>query len=122
MHNIFIGWGGNQPLAYEIRNILQSGELNIVIGGGSPTDIFVGAQVIDQINQCDKAILLVEDYNGHISPNLLFEWGYILANRSISKHNVQIFMIDKSPRELPSDLLGVWATEVKRDKILRKQR
>lgn len=116
MNNVFIGWGGNQSLAYEIKNILQSDKNNIIVGGGSPTDIFVGAQVIDQINQCNCAILLVEDYNGHISPNLLFEWGYILANRNIRNRNIQIFLIDKSPRDLPSDLLGVWATEMKRDR------
>lgn len=118
MHNVFIAWGGNVSLANQIKNILQSDKFNVIVGGGSPTDMFVGAQVIDQINQCDCAILLIEDYNGQISSNLFFEWGYLLANKDIRNQNIQIFMIDKSPRELPSDLLGVWVSEMKRDKTL----
>ena len=116
MRNVFVGWGGNKSLADEVKNCLSGENYNVIVGGGAKTDTFVGAQVIDQINQCDCAILLVEDYNGQISPNLLFEWGYILAYKDIKNRNIQIFMIDKSPRELPSDLLGVWAIEMKRDK------
>ncbi len=111
MGNIFIGWSGNKDLADEIAVLLNKQSQSFaIVGGGKPKDMFIGAQVIDQINRCDLAILLVEDKNGIISPNLLFEWGYILAKFSVN--NVHAFLINKKAKDLPSDLLGSWVNEI----------
>ena len=117
MSNIFIGWGGNKALADKVAEIIinKTGD-NAIVGGGQPTDMFIGAQVIDQINRCDTAILLVEDKNGAISPNLMFEWGYISAKFAVS--NIHAFLINKQSKDLPSDLMGSWVNEISFDKSL----
>lgn len=84
-----------------------------IVGGGQPKDMFIGAQVIDQINKCDTAIILAEDKNGTISPNLMFEWGYIYAKFAVS--NVHAFLLNKQSKDLPSDLMGSWVNEVSYD-------
>ena len=112
MYKVFCGWGGNQPLAYEIKAYLKDKNFDVVVGGGSPTGLHIGTQVIGQINECDCAILLVEEHDGVLSPNLFFEWGYIIARMKVT--DIHVYMINKSVRELPSDLLGVWATEISR--------
>ena len=112
MYKVFCGWGGNQPLAYEIKAYLKDKNFDVVVGGGSPTGLHIGTQVIGQINECDCAILLVEEHDGVLSPNLFFEWGYIIARMKVT--DIHVYMINKSVRDLPSDLLGVWATEISR--------
>lgn len=112
MGKIFVGWGGNKSLAAKVVEEFNKSEFKAILGGGTATDMYVGVQILSQIKQCDKAILLVEDYNGQISPNLLFEWGYITACSNIDK--IHVFLIDISQRDLPSDLLGVWVKEITR--------
>ena len=115
IENVFIAWSGNKELADELAKIFNAnGDMKPVVGGGLPVDTFIGAQVLDQINRCNWAILLVEDKNGAVSPNLMFEWGYIMARQSAK--NVHAFLINKSPRDLPSDLLGSWATKIDFDR------
>ncbi|MBO4638554.1 MAG: nucleotide-binding protein [Treponema sp.] len=111
MSNVFIGWSGNKSLADKVADLIteKTGD-HVIVGGGLPKDMFIGAQVIDQINRCDTAILLVEDKNGMISSNLMFEWGYIYAKFAIS--NVHAFLLNKQSKDLPSDLMGSWVTEV----------
>lgn len=115
MSNIFIGWSGNKSLADKVADLItnRTGD-HAIVGGGQPKDMFIGAQVIDQINRCDTAILLVEDKNGIISPNLMFEWGYISAKYSVS--NIHAFLLNKQSKDLPSDLMGSWVNEVIFDK------
>jgi hypothetical protein len=94
MDRIFIGWSGNQPLAYELASIIEEDrDKNAIVGGGVPTDMYVGAQVIKQMKTCNYAALLVEDKNGDISNNLMFEWGYLIAKMPIN--NIHIFLINK---------------------------
>ena len=115
MSNIFIGWGGNVSLAFKVaESIMNRTGDHAVVGGGQPTDMFIGAQVIDQINRCDTALLLVEDNNGTISSNLMFEWGYISARYEVS--NIHAFLINKLSKDLPSDLMGSWVNEVTFDR------
>ena len=86
MDNVFIAWSGNKELAKELAKIINStNKVNAIVGGGQPKDMFVGEQVLNQIGKCDSAILLVENKDGQISPNLMFEWGYIIAKMQ-SKH------------------------------------
>lgn len=118
--SVFVVWGGNQDLARRVGDKLNAIHFSGVVGGGQPTDLFVGSQVLSQIHQCTRAILLVEDTSGsnlptgyNLSDNLMFEWGYIIGTFSPTK--VHVFLIDLSVRDLPSDLAGSWASEVSRD-------
>ena len=117
--SVFVVWGGNQELAGLVGRKLDSIHFSGVVGGGQPTDLFVGSQVLSQIHQCTRAIILVEDTSGidlasgyNLSDNLMFEWGYIIGTFPPSK--VHVFLIDLSARDLPSDLAGSWASEVSR--------
>ena len=115
MDNIFIAWSGNQSLANELANVIAGDKkYKATVGGGKPTDRYIGEQVINQINKCDAAILLVEHKNGAISPNLMFEWGYLVAKYSVNK--IYTVLINISRNELPSDVLGTWVLEEKLDR------
>lgn len=117
--SVFIVWGGNQDLARLVESRLDAIHFSGVVGGGQPTDLFVGSQVLSQIHQCTRAIILVEDTSGsdlpagyNLSDNLMFEWGYIIG--TFPPNKVHVFLIDLSARDLPSDLAGSWASEVSR--------
>ena len=110
MANVFIGWSGNSKLAYKVKAILETVNHTVTVGGGTPKDMFVGGQVISQINDCTHAILLVEDKDGQVSGNLFYEWGYISAK--MNSNNVFAYLINSKARDLPSDLLGVWVNEL----------
>lgn len=115
MDNVFIAWSGNKELAKELAKIINStNKINAIVGGGQPKDMFVGEQVLNQIGKCDSAILLVEDKDGHISPNLMFEWGYIIAK--MPAKSIYTVLINKLARDLPSDLQGVWVSEFSVDR------
>lgn len=115
MSNIFIGWGGNEELAKSLENKFKSNGHSIVMGGGTPNQMFVGNQIIEQMKSCDKAILLVENYKGQgFSTNLMYEWGYLVGYKRMKR--IHVFLIDKPKNDLPSDLKGVWAAELTRKK------
>ena len=115
MDKFFIGWSGNMPLAEQVASLIEERTKNrAIVGGGQPKDMYIGAQVINQIQQCNFAILLVEDKNGQISPNLMFEWGYLMARLGVN--NIYTFLINKNSRDLPSDLLGTWVFELEVDR------
>ena len=83
MYNIFIGWSGNKPLADKLGDLIaQSGRMRPIVGGGVPSDMFVGAQAIDQINRCKKAILrqtVLAYYPRNVFLSTKFEHECILA-------------------------------------------
>ncbi len=115
MDTHFIAWSGNQTLAKEVARLVESKTRDkAIVGGGRPEDLHIGSQVINQIQQCNRAILLVEDKGGDISPNLMFEWGYLIAKLPVN--NIATFLINKSAKDLPSDLLGTWVYEIKVDR------
>ena len=116
MDNIFIGWSGNLSLAEQVASLINNNSpKKAIVGGGVPKDMFIGAQVLNQIDRSNYALLLVEDKdNGQISHNLMFEWGYIAAKLSVN--NICTILINKSSRELPSDLLGTWVFELNYDR------
>ena len=115
MENIFIGWSGNRSLAESVATLINNHTAKKgIVGGGSPKDMFIGAQVLSQIDRSQFAVLLVQDKeNGQISHNLMFEWGYITAKLPVN--NICTILINKSPRDLPSDLLGTWVFELSFD-------
>ena len=114
MENIFIGWSGNRQLAEAVAELINNHTARKgIVGGGSPKDMFIGAQVLSQIDRSQYAVLLVQDKpDGQISHNLMFEWGYITAKLPVN--NICTVLINKSPRDLPSDLLGTWVFELER--------
>jgi len=114
IEKVFIAWGGNKPLADSVSVKLGERGFNGVVGGGTPTDMYIGTQIFSQINQCTRAIILVEnthkDLAGVFSNNLMFEWGYLTAKMDPRK--LHIFLIGESQKSLPSDLAGIWASEI----------
>ena len=107
MDNIFIGWSGNQSLAIELGNeINRSTNYKAIVGGGTPTKMFIGDQVLQQIKESDYAILLMEKKDGAISQNLMFELGYIFAKMTVNR--VFLVLINIETSELASDISGAW--------------
>lgn len=112
MDNIFIGWSGNQSLALELgKEIDKNKSFKAIVGGGTPTKMFIGEQVLEQIKDSDYAILLMEKKNGEISPNLMFELGYIFAKMPVNR--VFLVLINMENNELASDILGAWIFKTK---------
>jgi len=114
IEKVFIVWGGNQDLAKMVGNGLSKHGFNGIVGGGTPTDLYIGTQVFSQIKQCTRAIILVEntrpDAINPFSSNLMFEWGYLAAR--MDPHKLHVFLIGVSVKNLPSDLAGIWAKEI----------
>ncbi|GHV94007.1 hypothetical protein AGMMS50293_03270 [Spirochaetia bacterium] len=114
MEKVFIAWGGNQPLAKLVGEEMQKYGYDGIVGGGTPTDTFIGTQIFSQINQCAHAVILVEKtQGGAFSGNLMFEWGYLTAK--IAPRKLHVFLIGETTKSLPSDLAGVWADEISGD-------
>jgi hypothetical protein len=115
IEKVFIAWGGNQDIAKMVSNELIKHGFDGIVGGGTPTDLYIGTQVFSQIHQCTRAIILVEntrtDTTNYFSNNLMFEWGYLTAK--IDPRKLHIFLIGESVKNLPSDLAGIWAEEIK---------
>ena len=117
MSKVFIAWSGNNETAKKMKSLIDERIGYEAIVGGNLYDhdsIYVGGTIIEQMKKCDQAILLIQKNSriNAISPNLMFEWGYLLAKLNIKKiHN---YFIDISPNDpaLPSDLHGVWAYEI----------
>ncbi len=117
MSKVFIAWSGNNEIAKQIKaHIDEKTGYEAIVGGNlyGHDSIYVGGTIIEQMKKCDQAILLIQKNPriNAISPNLMFEWGYLLAKLNIKKiHN---YFIDISPNDpaLPSDLHGVWAHSI----------
>ncbi len=119
MSKAFIAWSGNHPFALALAEHIgkQNKGVECIVGGSSVGGIggrTVFDTIMEQMKQCDQAILLVQKHpvTGKISPNLMFEWGHLMAKLSPNKvHNFFIDLEENDP-EIPSDLRGVWATSV----------
>ena len=114
IEKVFVAWGGNQELAQAVGLELIKHGYNGIVGGGIPTDMYIGTQVFSQIHQCTRAIILVEntrpDAANPFSNNLMFEWGYLTAKMDPRK--LHVFLLKESKKHLPSDLAGIWANEI----------
>jgi len=92
IEKVFIAWGGNQSLAQAVGQELGKHGYNGIVGGGLPMDMYIGVQVFSQIQQCTRAIILVEntrpDAVNPFSSNLMFEWGYLTAKMDPRKLHV----------------------------------
>jgi hypothetical protein len=114
IEKVFVAWGGNQSLAQSVGHELSKHGYSGIVGGGIPTDMYIGMQVFSQISQCTRAIILVEnnrpDAVNPFSSNLMFEWGYLTAKMDPRK--LHVFLLGESKKNLPSDLAGIWANEI----------
>lgn len=111
----FIAWGGNQDLANIVGEKIREMHFQPIVGGGLVTDMFLGNQILKQICQSTHAIILVqgkpnENTRYDFNDNLMFEWGYITSK--LPPNRIHVFLIDLKVNNLPSDLMGTWATEI----------
>lgn len=116
MSKVFIAWSGNFDIAAKLKDYIDDYPgYEAIVGGNLHTlnTFFVGGTIIEQMKQCDQAILLIQKNEAHggLSANVMFEWGYLLAKLNANKiHN---YFINKP--EIPSDLHGVWAHDISTD-------
>jgi hypothetical protein len=89
----FIAWGGNRNLALKLsENLTKLGFKNVVGGFADKrqdADEHIANRVITQMRRCSRAIILAQgekqqDGTFAFRPNLMFEWGYLLARLSPS--------------------------------------
>ncbi len=116
--NVFIGWSGeNKEIAIRIGNLLEQIGFAPIVGGGKDTTLFVGNQIIEQMNKSDFAVLLLEktskSENATVSANVMFEWGYLL-NKFPESNRIRTFVINMNGSELPSDIAGCWSQRVEK--------
>lgn len=80
---IFIGWSGSNKVALKIKKILETKNYKCTIGGNADNNSqfsSVGDTVIQQIKNCNQAIMIFQNRtDGTVSNNLFFELGYVLA-------------------------------------------
>ena len=113
MSKVFIAWSGNFDVACKLKKYIDARQgYEAVVGGNlhELNTIFVGGTIIEQMKQCDQGIVLVQKNveHGGLSPNIMFEWGYLLAKLNVNK--MHHYFIDRP--EIPSDLHGVWAFDI----------
>lgn len=113
---VFIAWGGNQSLAIRVGKEIDDKGYDGIVGGGAVESLYIGSQVFSQIKKTTRAIILVQapaDNNFNLNDNLMFEWGYLVAK--FPPERIHVFLIDMNAKDLPSDLAGSWAQEVRTD-------
>ncbi|MGN1373328.1 MAG: TIR domain-containing protein [Candidatus Coproplasma sp.] len=99
---IFIAWSGSSAIAAKIKSSLEKRNYKCTIGGNSDnssTYSSVGDTVIQQIKNCNQAIIIFQNRaDGQVSNNLFFELGYVLAMygqqkiHCVKKRNEQIVL------------------------------
>lgn len=118
MEKIFIAWGGNYTLAERVAKRLIKYKLDVIIGGGKQETMFLGEQIINQMNSCNQAIILAQNFNRKgFKPNLMFEWGYLVSH--LQHKDIAVALIDEEREKLPSDLLGIWCDCYKTKEIAK---
>lgn len=116
--NVFIVWSGNkgQDLALKVKEMLELNDYKCIVGGegGVTNGMHVGTTIINQMNTCTQAIIIVQKKeNGTISNNLFFEWGYLVSHLGDTKSHVYYIDIEEHDSAIPSDLHGIWVTYLK---------
>lgn len=112
--NVFVAWSGSNDYAVAISKALRVHNYNAIVGGNAKNDnsiVFVGQTIISQMKLCPQAILIIQvkKSDGQISPNLLFEFGYLLNKLKYDKLHVYFIDIQKDSVLIPSDIQGIWA-------------
>ncbi len=115
MSKIFIAWSGNKELAQAVAKYINENSRGseCVVGGdySDSNDVFLGPTVLKEMNRCHRAIMLVQKHprTGIISPNLMFEWGYLLAQLGGLKVHNYFIDIGENDEIIPNDVKGVYA-------------
>ncbi|MFA5449246.1 MAG: TIR domain-containing protein [Clostridia bacterium] len=111
---VFIGWSPEITLAREVAIQLREKEYKGIVGGreGDCCSSFVGQTVINQLKECNQAILLFQRKDKNISGNLWFELGYTMARYDTNKTHVFYIDICKKDGDIPSNLQGLWSEEI----------
>lgn len=81
---VFIGWSGSNKAALEVKKLLEQNNSYVCsIGGNSDNNSqysSVGDTVLQQIRECNQAIIIFQNRaDGAVSNNLFFELGYVLS-------------------------------------------
>ncbi len=102
---IFIVWSGSNDVAMQIKKNLETKNYKCTIGGNADNDSkfsSIGDTVIQQIKNCNQAIVIFQNReDGMVSNNLFFELGYVLAMYGQTK--VHCVKRDNEQVVLPSD-------------------
>lgn len=103
---VFIAWSGSNDIAMKVKRIMEGdGSYLCSIGGNSDNNSAfssIGDTVIQQIKNCNQAIVIFQNRkDGAVSNNLFFELGYVLARYGQRK----VHCVRKSSEAvvLPSD-------------------
>jgi len=121
LEKVFIAWGGNKSLAESVREKLASvsdPQFEGIVGGGAPADMFVTQQIFEQMEKCAHAIVLMEftSESREFRGNLMLELGYLIKKYENFSYQINIFLIDVPKENLPSDMHGIWAEEIFKEK------
>ncbi|WP_213217525.1 TIR domain-containing protein [Roseibium polysiphoniae] len=108
----FIAWGGNQELAESVGKALKGKGVEYIVGGSvtdkSEADDIVNNRIINQMKRSSRAIILaqgnIENGKYYFRPNLMFEWGYLLAR--LPKGSMMVVLIDTPRESVATDLQG----------------
>ncbi len=120
-NRVFIGWNGeNRNIAERIKYKLDEYGYEATVGGDSDSSRSIGERVTKQMDVCDFALIIIEkipldgtDGKFKLNENVMYEWGY-LNSRLNDPQKVRLFLINMTPNELPMDVIGAWATTVKK--------
>lgn len=87
---IFIGWSGSNEVALKVKYVLENRcNYKCSIGGNCENNSSmssIGDTVIQQIKNCNQAIIIFQNRSdGQVSNNLFFELGYTLASYGVAK-------------------------------------
>lgn len=119
IENTFIVWGQNYDTARALSAKLSEYGLHSTVGGDASfredNKNYLSSTIISQMNKASRAIILVEgkkDRKGNFEfrPNLMFEWGYLLAR--LPEGSTMVALIDTPRAAIPSDLQGIFSEEV----------
>ncbi|WP_169728343.1 TIR domain-containing protein [Geminicoccus roseus] len=119
---VFIAWGQNIDLALKLSDYLTKLKIDNTIGGYADVreeaDDHIGNRVINQMRRCSRAIILAQGKRGPdgsitFRPNLMFEWGYLLAR--LPKGSIMIALIETPREAVASDLQGIFSQLVPKE-------
>lgn len=119
---VFIAWGENLELAEAVEAKLDGEGYKAQVGGCETncgkSGFYLGQQIMAQLKRASRAIILAQpsaDGSLTFRPNLMLEWGFLMAR--LSPARVHVFLIGVNRSDLPSDLQGSWSTEIALDEI-----
>lgn len=123
---VFIAWGGNKELAEAVSELLRDKGYSVEVGGEidpKSKEFYLGSSILQQLDLASRAVIMAQrspretrqaksqDSTTEFRPNLMFEWGYLIARIRPPYHHV--FLIGIRREELPSNLQGLrGATEI----------